>query len=211
MAGQRNIHDHFFHEAKRHGYVARSAFKLSEIQERKRLIRRGARVLDLGCAPGAWLQVACQAIGPRRAGGCVVGIDLKPTRPPNRFIDDRVRILEGDAFEISAEELLQSAGGKSFDVVLSDMMAHTSGHRETDHYQSINLARRALEVAKATLRPGGHFVVKVFEGSEYPDFVRECGAAFAKVKGFRPKASRNESTEMFVICETMKPPENGKT
>ncbi|MFG0328564.1 MAG: SAM-dependent methyltransferase [Phycisphaerales bacterium] len=202
MAGQRDIHDHYFREAKRAGYVARSAYKLKEIQERRRVIPRGARVLDLGAAPGAWLQVACQAIGPRRSGGFVVGVDVKPASVPQKFCDDRVRFVEADAFDLTPESLAQQLGVEriEFDVVLSDMMGSTSGHQATDHFQSIHLARRALEVCESMLRRGGVFVVKVFEGELYPEFLGETRARFKSVKGFKPKASRNESTEMYVIA-----------
>lgn len=205
MAAQREIHDHFFREARKHGYVARSAYKLLEIQERRKIIRPGDRVLDLGCAPGAWLQVACRALGPRSAGGLVLGIDLKPVRQPLKFGDDRVRTIEGDAFEITPEQLAEVAGPEPFNVVLSDMMASTTGHHATDHLRSVALARRALEMAMRALAPTGRFVCKVFEGSEYPAFLDECREVFAKVKGFAPKASRAESTEMFVVAEGFSP------
>ena len=275
-SGARDIHDFYFREAKRLGFVARSAFKLQEIlQKRPGLIRKGDCVLDLGCAPGAWLQVACQAVGPAKAGGLVVGVDLSPVREGLRYCGDNVVTFQGDVFQLSAREIVEriarsaepdsaspvrrsrldaeNAGGaglradaskvaaglaesgsvgegsrhavspvvtpqspssfaipavramvekgRKFDVVLSDMMAPTTGHHHSDHYQSIHLARRAHELARQLLAPGGHFVVKVFEGTEYPEFLRECKATFEKVKGFKPKASRNESTEMYVIAE----------
>ncbi|MFW5652826.1 MAG: SAM-dependent methyltransferase [Planctomycetota bacterium] len=258
-AAQRDVSDHYARQAKREGYVARSAYKLLEIQQKKKIINRGDRVLDLGCAPGAWLQVACQALGPFKAGGTVIGIDLKPVRIPQRHCDRRVVVLQGDALEMSLSEIVAQAEGqqqrhqpssaighepdedrersqaetdegheharpssseeetdaagnhtahhtvKPFDVVLSDMMSSTAGHAATDHFRSVELARRALELAMHALRPGGSFVVKVFEGEAYNDFLQECRMCFPAVKGFSPKASRNESREMFVICERFKP------
>lgn len=205
MAATREIQDHYFREAKRLGYVARSAFKLKEILEKKRLINPGDYVLDLGCAPGAWLQIACQHVGPASKGGLVLGLDLKPVRRPLRFCDEALLTREGDVFKVTAAELLDLTNGRHFDLVLSDMMASTSGHHHSDHYQSIHLARRALELANDVLRTGGSFVVKVFEGAEYPALLDECKARFDKVKGFKPKASRNESTEMYIIGEGLVP------
>lgn len=244
-AAQRDINDHYAREAKRQGYVARSAFKLMEIQEKRKVIARGARVLDLGCAPGAWLQVACQHLGPPKSGGIVIGIDLKPVKVPPKHCDQRVVAIQGDALAMDVASIVREAmtqqrtvgGGGSappgpapveegagpdtarregkagedasapatpiepFDVVLSDMMASTAGHQATDHFRSVELARRALHLAVQALRPGGNFVVKVFEGESYSDFLSECRAHFEQVKGFSPKSSRSESREMFVICE----------
>lgn len=205
MAATREIQDHYFREARRLGYVARSAFKLTEILEKKRLIRPGDYVLDLGCAPGAWLQVACRHVGPASKGGLVLGLDLKSVRRPLRFCDEALITREGDVFKVTAAELLELANRRHFDLVLSDMMASTSGHHHTDHYQSIHLARRALELAGEVLRAGGSLIVKVFEGAEYPTLLAECKARFDKVKGFKPKASRNESTEMYIIGEGFVP------
>lgn len=200
MAAQREVHDHYFREAKREGYLARSAYKLTEIQEKKKVIARGDRVLDLGCAPGAWLQVACRALGPIDAGGSVVGLDIKPTAKPGRYCDGRVSTIEGDVFEVSADTLRAPIDDQMYDVVLSDMMGSTRGHKDADHFQSLHLARRALELSMSVLRFDGHLVAKIFEGAEYAAFVDECRAVFTKVKGYRPKASRKISREMFVIA-----------
>jgi len=206
-AAIRDIHDHYFKEAKRLGYAARSAFKLIEIQQKKKVIRSGNRVLDLGCAPGAWLQVACQNLGNvTKSGGLIVGVDLTPVKKQNKYWDDRIRTIEGDAFsDETAGKIHEIIGEKLFDVVLSDMMSSTVGHAATDHLRSVHIARGALELAQKYLEPGGAFVVKIFEGAEYAAFLGECREVFAKVKGFSPKASRNESTEMFVICEGKRP------
>lgn len=205
-AATRDIHDHYFKEAKRLGYAARSAFKLIEIQQKKKVIKPGNRVLDLGCAPGAWLQVACQNLGGAKSGGLIVGVDLKPVKKQNKYWDNRINTIERDAFsDETAEQIREIAGEKLFDVVLSDMMGSTVGHPPTDHLRSVHIARGALELARKYLKPSGVFVVKVFEGAQYAAFLGECRAVFAKVKGFSPKASRNESTEMFVVCESFAP------
>jgi len=206
-AARRDLHDHHFREAKRLGYVARSALKLEEILEKRPLVPRGGHVLDLGCAPGAWLQVACRAIGPPKAGGRVVGIDVQPTQRPSRHADDRVEILVGDAFEIAPDRLREAiAPATRYDAVLSDMMAATTGNHHADHHASIRLADRALDLALELLRPGGAFVVKVFEGEAYADYLERCRTCFARVKGMKPKASRAVSTEMFVVAEDFTPP-----
>ncbi|MBL1219165.1 MAG: RlmE family RNA methyltransferase [Planctomycetes bacterium] len=209
MSRQREVQDHYFRLARKAGYVARSAYKLIEIQEKHGLIRPGDRVLDLGYYPGAWLQVACQAIGPMKHGGCVVGVDLQPkpsARP--RFCDDRVLAIEADVFALTAPDLLGTAdheadGGQPspplFDVVLSDMMEATTGHKPTDHLRSVALARRVLDLLPEVLAPGGNLAVKVFDGEQYRSFLDECKAVCASVKSFKPKASRAVSSEMYVV------------
>ncbi len=194
---RRVLHDQFFKLAKAEGYLARSAYKLKEIQERKRLFGSGSRVLDLGCAPGAWVQVAIETVGPR---GVVVGIDLKEVR--ERFADN-VHILQGDIYTTPAQTLTGESGQK-FDAVLSDMAPDTTGHG--DHFMSIRLCRRALELLPALLKPGGNLAMKAFEGEEYPQLLKEAGAMFRSVKGFKPKASRDVSREMYVIGEGYRPP-----
>ncbi|MFN7021160.1 MAG: SAM-dependent methyltransferase [Phycisphaerales bacterium] len=198
MARPRELHDKFFKLAKAEGYAARSAYKLKEIQERRRLIRKGDRVLDLGCAPGSWVQVAAELAGPR---GLVVGIDLNPVTivaPTNS------RTIVGDIFKITAEELLTADGprAKRFDVILSDMMPLTEGHG--DHFRSIALCRRVLELVPAMLRPGGNLAMKAFEGEEYPALLRETARMFEEVKGLKPEATRDVSKEMFVVAKGWK-------
>lgn len=198
MARPRELHDKFFKLAKAEGYAARSAYKLKEIQERRRLIRKGDRVLDLGCAPGSWVQVAAELVGPR---GLVVGVDLNPVAI---VVPSNSRTIVGDIFKVTAEELLAAdgAGTKRFDVILSDMMPLTEGHG--DHFRSIALCRRVLEFVPAMLRPGGHLAMKAFEGEEYPALLRETARMFAEVKGLKPEATRDVSKEMFVVAKGWK-------
>lgn len=195
MSTRRVLHDDFFRKAKREGYVARSAFKLQEINDKKKLIRPGNRVLDLGCSPGSWLQVASELVGPR---GDVVGIDLSPVRielPPN------VTAHVGDAFEVSPATLLGK--GREFDVVLSDMAPNTAGDL-SDHFRSVDLCDRVLELLPHVLRKGGAVVMKVFEGESYPDLLRRTSAHFTQCKAFKPKASRDVSREMYIIASGYK-------
>jgi 23S rRNA (uridine2552-2'-O)-methyltransferase len=194
---KRVLHDQYFRMAKAEGYLARSAYKLQEINERKRLFGPGHRVLDLGCAPGAWLQIAAEIVGPR---GRVVGIDLKEIR---ETIAPNVTILRGDIYKTQPSVLTSPAGGL-FDAVVSDMAPDTTGHG--DHFLSMPLCRRALELLPDLLKPGGHFVMKAFEGEEYGDLLRETERVFAQVKGFKPKASREISVEMYIVAHSYRPP-----
>jgi len=201
----REIHDHYFRQAKREGYRSRAAYKLIEIDDRKDAINQGDRVLDLGAAPGAWLQVAARRTGEK---GVVVGLDLTNIEPLN---NSNVVTVQGDVREIEPADLLAAAdraAGRSlspatqrFDVVLSDMAPNTSDSREVDHYRSIALCRTALHLAGSLLKPGGRLVMKVFEGAAYPDLLAETKQAFKSVKGFTPKASRSESTEIYIIAQ----------
>lgn len=208
----RDLHDHYFREAKREGYLSRAAYKLIEIDKRKELLHRGDRVLDCGAAPGSWLQVVSKRIGPR---GIVVGID-------KRLIDhvfelDNVRCVQGDLEEIGAEELLSyladdntpgpssaassdPASGRRFDVILSDMAPDTTGDRMTDHFASARLCHAVLDRCGALLTEGGHLAMKVFEGESHTELLERCRALFVRVKGFVPKASRHKSTEIYIIA-----------
>jgi len=189
MPAPRKLHDQFFKMAKAEGYLARSAYKLLEIHERKTLIRRGDRVLDLGCAPGSWLQVAEKLVG---NSGVVVGIDLQEVTHP---FGPRVHTLQEYAFTIDPARLTELGGGL-FDVLLSDMAPNTTGHG--DDLLSARLCRRVLELTPSVLRPGGHLVMKILEGADYPDVLKEAQAMFNEARGFKPKASRDVSREMFI-------------
>jgi len=198
---RRVLHDQYFKQAKARGYVARSAFKLVEVQDRKRLIRKGDHVLDLGCAPGAWLQVASEIVGPK---GRVVGVDLQDVR--NEALTGGgapIDTMMGDVFELAASELL-TIGGRDpapYDVLLSDMAPKTSGAGggSADHFLSVRLCDRVLDLCPRVLRGGGALAMKVFEGEAYKDLLDRTSDLFADVKGFKPKASRDASREMYVI------------
>lgn len=189
---RRVLHDEYFKRAKAEGYLARSAYKLIEIDDRKRLLHEGDRVLDLGCAPGSWLQVASQRVGPE---GRVIGVDLTPVR---ERLPGNVKTIVGDANEIDPDELLEMAGGR-FDVVLSDMAPKTSG--AADDLVSTRLCYVVLDVGARVLREGGIVAMKVLEGSAYQDLLEHTRSVFATVRGFRPKATRGASREIYVIAE----------
>jgi len=194
---RRTLHDQYFKKAKAEGYVARSAYKLQEINERKRLFGSGGRVLDLGCAPGAWIQIASEIVGPR---GRIVGIDLKDCRTA---FGPNVTTIVGDIYKTDPASLTTPAGGL-FDAVLSDMAPDTTGHG--DHFLSMRLCRRVLEILPAMLKPGGNLTMKAFEGEEYGQLLRETAACFSSVKGFKPKASRDVSVEMYIVAHGYRAP-----
>ncbi len=188
---RRILHDEYFLRAKREGYLARSAYKLKELHDKRRLFRKGDAVLDLGCAPGAWIQVALEHVGPN---GVVVGVDLKPVEHP---FPAHVHTLVADAFTLDPATLT-GASGRPFDVLLSDMAPNTSG--SGDDLLSARLCRRVLALIPDLLRPGGHLAMKVLEGSDYPDLLREARALFDDVKGFKPAASRSVSREIYIAA-----------
>ena len=189
--------DVYWKRAKQEGLAARAAFKLEEIDQKHHLLRPGARVLDLGCAPGSWLQYAAKIVGPR---GALVGID----RTALEISIPGARLLVGDIFKVTPEELRGDLGG--FDVVLSDMAPDTSGVRQMDQARSEALFERALELAEQLLAPGGHFAGKLFQGPALQDLVKRCRAGFGEVKMMKPKSSRKESIEQYVIALGRKPP-----
>lgn len=204
MPRPRSVQDEYFRRAKRDGYVARSAYKLIQIDDAKKLLAPGMAVLDLGCAPGAWLQVAGERVGDR---GAVVGVDLNPVR---HAVPGRVSSLVGDVLEIGPgpplRELEAITGGERvrFDVVVSDMAPSTDG--VTDHERSIELCYAVLALLPGVLKPTGHVAMKVFEGGLYRDLLDETGKLFSACRGFKPKASRDVSREMYVVAKGYLPP-----
>jgi len=191
MSAKRELHDFFFKEAKREGYRSRAAYKLIEIDDKRHVLQKGDAVLDLGCAPGSWLQVISKRIGSK---GKVIGIDLKAIDLTN--LPDNVDAIEGDVSIISQDTF----DGQLFDVVLSDMAPNTTGTKTIDHHGSIHLCHTVLDVATTVLKPHGNLVMKVLEGKAYPELLERCQQMFEQAKGFKPKASRAVSTEMFVVC-----------
>ncbi len=199
---RRTLHDHFFKQAKAEGYLARSAYKLQQIQHSKRLIRTGDRVLDLGCAPGAWLQVASELVGP---SGFVLGVDLQAVRhafPPT------VRTIVADAYSLNPDSLLGDPPAL-FAVILSDMAPNTTGHG--DDLVSARLCDRVLELLPHLLAPGGALAMKIFEGAEYSRILRAAAHLFASAKGYKPTASRDVSREMYIIAQGFAPPQRHAT
>ena len=187
----KELHDHFFRKAQRESYRSRAAYKLIEIDDKRRILGKGDRVVDCGAAPGSWLQVASSRIGPR---GLVLGIDLKPIA--SHGLASNVTLVEGDVMATDVPGLL---GGKA-DSVLSDMAPDTTGTPSADQFRSARLCEELLDRLPMWLKRGGACVMKVFEGEAYPELLRRASASFDRAKGFKPAASRSESVEMFLIC-----------
>jgi 23S rRNA (uridine2552-2'-O)-methyltransferase len=189
----RQLNDPFVAEAHRLGYRSRAAFKLIQLDDRFHLLSPGRRVVDLGCAPGGWTQIAAGRVGAR---GRVVGIDLLPTDPiPG------ATVLTGDFREPDLAEQVQGALGGPADLVLSDMAAPATGHAATDHLRIIALAEEAFAFAETLLKPGGAFVAKVFQGGTEGALLAALKRAFAEVRHAKPAASRAESAETYVVAK----------
>ncbi len=183
--------DHYTRKARKEAFAARSVYKLQEIQKRFRVIRRGGRVLDLGCAPGSWTQYAAELTG---AGGTVVGIDLKKV---GLSLPAHVCLLQGDI--LAPDAAIADALAPGFDAVISDMAPPTTGHRDVDAARSLNLCEAALAVAGAHLRTGGHFVCKIFQGPDAQAFTNRVRDLFSNQRIYKPQSSRKASREIFVI------------
>lgn len=195
MSKPRELHDRYFRLAKAEGYLARSAYKLKQIQQRYRVLRRGDWVLDLGCAPGSWMQVAGEIVGD---SGLVVGIDLLPAKLAPT---DRIAVLQGDAFGVPPADLLSLLPEPQarFNAVISDMAPNTVGIG--DDLRSASLCRRVLGLLPSVLAEGGRLTMKIFEGAEYPNVLNEARSMFTYCKGYRPDATREISREMFIVAE----------
>jgi 23S rRNA (uridine2552-2'-O)-methyltransferase len=188
---RRARHDHFHRRAVDGGFRARAVFKLDEIDRAHRILDEGNRVLDLGCAPGSWLQYARTRVGER---GVLVGVDRAPLDPPI----DGARIVVGDVFEVAREDLLGELA--AFDVVLSDMAPDTTGIRHVDQARSEALFERALAIATDLLAVDGRFVGKLFQGPEMKRLVDACRALFETVRIVKPASSRSSSIEQYVVA-----------
>ena len=191
----RQLNDPYVAEAHRLGYRSRAAFKLIQIDQRFQLLRAGMRVVDLGCAPGGWTQIAAARVGTDKGRGAVVGIDLQPTDPV-----PGATLLAGDFRDPAAAGQIRDALGSPADLVLSDMAAPATGHAATDHLRIVALAEDAFALAATLLRPGGAFVAKVFQGGTEGTLLAELKRAFATVRHAKPAASRAESAETYVVA-----------
>ena len=187
---ERQLNDPYVKAAKAKGYRSRAAFKLSEIDDRYHLIKRGARIVDLGCAPGGWLQIVTQ-----RGAGHVVGIDLLEVDPLNG-----VELILGDFTDPAMGPLLMEKLGGAPDIVMSDMAPNTVGHRQTDHLRIVSLIEDAADFAIEVLRPGGIFLTKAFQGGETAEVLRTLKANFDDVRHVKPKASRADSSEVYLLA-----------
>lgn len=196
MSSKRWLKEHFSDQyvkkAQATGYVSRAAFKLQAIQEKDKLITPGMTVVDLGAAPGGWSQVARELVGEK---GKVIALDILPMEPISG-----VTFIQGDFREQSVlDELLQEAGEHGVDVVISDMAPNLSGQKSIDQPRSMYLLELAWDCARQILRPGGHFLAKVFQGEGVDTFIKDIRSNFKTVKSRKPDASRARSREFYIL------------
>ena len=191
---ERQLNDPYVARAKREGLRSRAAFKLMEIDDKAKLLKPGAKVVDLGAAPGGWSQVAAKRVR-AGSGGRVVAIDLLAMDPlPG------VDFLQLDFLDPDAPERLKALLGSPADVVLTDMAANATGHRATDHLKIMGLAEAAAEFAREVLKPGGAFLAKVLQGGTEVELLASLKRDFASVKHVKPAASRSDSAELYVLA-----------
>jgi len=189
----RDQRDHYYRLAKEEGYRARSAYKLLQINEKFHIIKRGDSVVDLGAAPGGWLQVAAKL-----SGGIVVGVDIAEILPLPGVVT-----IQADITKESTVDLVKEALGGQADVVICDAAPNLTGAWEMDHAVSVDLARSALNMARKILKPRGNFAVKVFQGDLFLDFLNGVRREFSSVQAHSPPASRRESAETYVVAKKM--------
>lgn len=185
--------DHYFNRAKQENYPARSVYKLQEIDKRFHIFSQGQTVLDLGAAPGSWTLWAAKKVGGK---GHVLGVDIQSTE--TKF-PENATFLQEDVFSDSPRLNQAMAPHQPFDLVISDMAPKTTGVKFTDQARSLELCERAQEVAMKHLKKGGHFVVKIFEGPDVKGYTDGLRPLFRQVKSFKPKSSRAESKETFIV------------
>ena len=191
----RKVQDYYYKKAKKENYPARSVYKLEEAQKKYQFLKSGNTVLDLGCQPGSWSMYAAKIVGPK---GLVVGVDLQEGNKVNSAKAAEIVWFYDD---IMADDIVEKIQGirESFRNILSDIAPRTSGNKWVDQQQSLNLARRVLELAEKLLESGGNLYVKVFEGEDFKEFVDSVRKSFKTVKIVKPKSSRSESREVFVL------------
>ncbi len=192
----RQLNDPYVEEAKRRGYRSRAAFKLSEIDDKYHLLRPGMSVVDLGAAPGGWSQVAAQRIKVMTGKGTVIAVDVVEMEPISGVTALKLDLTDPDA----ADRIEEALNGKKADRVMSDMHAPATGHKPTDHLRIMGLVEAALDVAEDVLAPGGTFLAKLLQGGAGKELMARLNSSFAKVRHVKPKASRAESAEMYVLA-----------
>lgn len=192
---QRQLNDPYVAKAKAAGYKSRAAFKLVEIDDKYKLLKKGQRIIDLGAAPGGWCQVAAERIGSTEEDVRIVGIDLLEIDPlPG------VDFIQLDFTLPEADEILKEKLGGMADGVISDMAANTTGHKKTDHLKIMGLAEMAIAFARDVLAPNGFFLCKLFQGGETGQLITELKRDFAVVRHVKPAASRADSAELYVLA-----------
>jgi len=185
--------DHYYNKSKQEGYRSRAAYKLKQLDEKTHLLGEGNTVVDLGAAPGGWLQVAAERVGDR---GTVIGVDLQRIKPI-----DGVETVKGDMTTEETKAEVRALAGDAVDVVLSDMAPNMTGEYNLDHARSVHLARQAFETALDVLDTGGDLVVKVFQGPDLAALKAEMEGEFRYVRTTSPDASRQESSEVYLVAK----------
>ncbi|PYE90451.1 RlmE family RNA methyltransferase [Phyllobacterium leguminum] len=196
---ERHLNDPYVQKSRQEGYRSRAAFKLIEIDDRYKILKKGQKIIDLGAAPGGWSQIAAGIVGSTNDDPHVVGIDYLDVDPlPG------VTLLKMDFLDEEApEKLIEALGGRP-DVVLSDMAAPTTGHRRTDHLRTAHLCEVAVDFAISVLKPGGHFLTKTFQGGTENELLTILKQNFKSVHHVKPPASRAESVELYLLARDFK-------
>jgi len=192
---ERQLNDPYVARAKREGFRGRAAFKLIEIDDKHRLLKKDERVVDLGAAPGGWSLVAAERVGAQDGSGRVVAVDILAMAPVAG-----VEFIELDFLDPRAPSAIKAALGGPADVVLSDMAANATGHRKTDHLKIMALAEAAADFAREVLAPGGAFLCKVLQGGTEATLLAALKRDFASVKHVKPQASRSDSAELYLLA-----------
>ena len=199
---RRHVTDPYVHKAKAQGYRSRAAFKLLEIDGKERLLRPGARVVDLGAAPGGWSQVATEKVG---TGGAVVAVDLLELAPIRGVI-----VLKGDVRDPDVRNrVIEALGGRKADVVLADLSPNLSGIAAVDQARAAELVRTAIDFCREHLVPDGRFLTKAFHGESFDELRAELSSVFRSVQTLKPSASRGESRETYLLARGLKGPSAG--
>lgn len=193
---ERQLNDPYVAEARRQGLRSRAAFKLKEIDDKYRFLKPGGKIVDLGAAPGGWSQIAAERVKAQEGRGLVIAIDMHGMDPLPGVVIFKKDFLEDDAPAL----LIDALGGDKADAVISDMAAHATGHRQTDHILIMGLAEAAFDFAKDVLKPGGTFLAKVLRGGTEGELLRDLKKDFAAVRHVKPMSSRDDSAELFVLA-----------
>jgi 23S rRNA (uridine2552-2'-O)-methyltransferase len=192
---ERQLNDPYVAQAKREGYRSRAAYKLLEMNEKYKLFKPGGRIVDLGAAPGGWSQIAAREVKSQEGKGRVIAVDLLDIEP---IAGVEFRVM--DFHDSKAPDRLREWLGGLADGVMSDMAANATGHRKTDHLRIVGLAELAIDFARGVLAPGGFFVAKVLQGGSEGDLLTRLKRDFTTVRHLKPKASRADSAEMYVLA-----------
>lgn len=186
--------DKWSQRAAQEGYRARSVYKLMELDQKFHLLQPGMKVLDIGAAPGSWLQYSAERVGPT---GALIGLDLTPIK----HVAANVKTFQCDIFDFKAVGgIVSGEGWKHADVVLSDLAPNTTGIKDVDQWRSIELSQQVLEVAKRWLKRNGTVVMKVFRGADFDEFTRLCKSLYPRFKLLTVQASRDRSREVYIVC-----------